>query len=187
MRDNYDRNLLSEIKAKKQNSHESVCIFITSMEGLFNRLNQVPSEKEVVDVIRENLLPDYVKALALHELSTISELTKLGKKLENSFLVCAEYKGLSSGKKLMEPDLSMPGFSGHVNTMNSALTCFKCHKPGHKAVACPSVRKLFCYGCGLKDVTRRNCPKCSKNGPKPDRRECKTTIKERAQPSSSQT
>lgn len=46
-----------------------------------------------------------------------------------------------------------------MNTMNSALTCFKCHKPGHKAaaVACPSVRKLFCYDCGLKDVTRRNC------------------------------
>ncbi|KAH1015616.1 hypothetical protein HUJ05_013307 [Dendroctonus ponderosae] len=72
LRDHYDRNLLEEIKSKKQDSKEPVAMFISSMEGLFNRLIVAPSEKDIVEIIQENLLPDYVKALALQDISSIA-------------------------------------------------------------------------------------------------------------------
>lgn len=163
LRHNYDKNLLDEIKCRKQDPKESVSVFISSIEGLFYRLNTVPREKDIVDIIRENVLPDYVRALALHDIETISDLTNLCKKLENSIQVTSSYKPSFRGR-YMEPDLSRPGFSAHSNVNAiSTLKCWNCLSLGHKYNECSEQRNKFCYGCGLKNTTKYQCPHCSKN------------------------
>lgn len=38
--------------------------------------------------------------------------------------------------------------------------CWNCGRLHHYA-ACPFPRQEFCYGCGIRGVTLRNCPRCS--------------------------
>ncbi|KAL3276280.1 hypothetical protein HHI36_024029 [Cryptolaemus montrouzieri] len=52
------------------------------MEAQSNRLTSSISHQEIVDIIRSNLLPDYVKVLVLHDISTIPDLTSLCKELK---------------------------------------------------------------------------------------------------------
>ncbi|KAL3269087.1 hypothetical protein HHI36_008170 [Cryptolaemus montrouzieri] len=77
LHDNYDHVLFNEINSKKQSVREPVSIFISSQEAQFNRLNSPPSENEMVHIICANFLPDYIKALVLEDIYSISELTSL--------------------------------------------------------------------------------------------------------------
>ncbi|KAK9679313.1 hypothetical protein QE152_g40126 [Popillia japonica] len=86
---NYDDDLLEEINHRTQGHDEKSALFICAMEGLYNRLSKKPDEQTIVNRIRRNLLPQYVAQLALHEINTISELTRLTKKITKAvvFLV----------------------------------------------------------------------------------------------------
>nr|CAH7739559.1 unnamed protein product [Callosobruchus chinensis] len=75
---------MQEINNRTQGSEERVSLYICAMEGLFNRLPEKPDEKTIVNKIRRNLLPFYVAQLALHDINTVSELTTLCKRLEES-------------------------------------------------------------------------------------------------------
>lgn len=39
--------------------------------------------------------------------------------------------------------------------------CWNCDDLGHTYVDCAAVRRIFCYGCGAKNVVRPQCHKCS--------------------------
>lgn len=80
----YNDDLEREINSRTQGQHERVSLFISSMEGLFNRLSNKPDEETMVNRIRRNLRPFYISNLALQKPKTIAELTDLCKKLEES-------------------------------------------------------------------------------------------------------
>lgn len=45
------------------------------------------------------------------------------------------------------------------------LSCWNCDVQGHRHSECPnSVKRVFCYRCGKRDVTVRNCPRCRRKG-----------------------
>ncbi|XP_072395302.1 uncharacterized protein [Diabrotica undecimpunctata] len=71
----YERNLWEQIRSTRQSFREPVSTFISNFEALFFRLPSVVSEKDKVSEIRRGLLPDYIKALALHDIDTVSDLT----------------------------------------------------------------------------------------------------------------
>ncbi|KAL3279558.1 hypothetical protein HHI36_017065 [Cryptolaemus montrouzieri] len=62
------------------------------MEAQFNRLTRSIPQQEIVDIIRNNLLPDYMKALVLHDISTIPELTSLCERIEDSLQPHRDYR-----------------------------------------------------------------------------------------------
>lgn len=165
---NYDEDLLEEINHRTQGHDEKSTLYICAMEGLFNRLSKKPDEQTIVNRIRRNLLPQYVSQLALHEIKTISELTSLVKRLEESHTWSMRYKPPVMRKnQLLEPDLSFyPNTSFRFTSRNVStlsLHCWNCSKPGHMYQNCPSPRQLFCYGCGAKNIVKSKCQKCSKN------------------------
>lgn len=48
------------------------------------------------------------------------------------------------------------------------LICWNCDDIGHSFMDCSSTdRKIFCYGCGAKNVYKPTCKKCSAGNPKP--------------------
>ncbi|KAL3281651.1 hypothetical protein HHI36_004857 [Cryptolaemus montrouzieri] len=62
------------------------------MEAQFNTLTRSIPQQEIVDIILNKLLPDYVKALVLHDISTIPELTSLCKRIEDSLQLHKDYR-----------------------------------------------------------------------------------------------
>lgn len=173
----YEQDLLREIDQRTQGSNERVVFFITSMESLFNRLQSKPSEQFIVDKIRQNLIPSYINRLALYSPTTVSELTQLCRRLEESDDWSNRYKPPSSRtSNLLEPDLSIPfsnlsiSHSKHVSSKpfgkilgSAAIECWNCHSSGHSFNDCPSTRKIFCFGCGSPNTTKLKCTRC---GPK---------------------
>lgn len=50
----------------------------------------------------------------------------------------------------------------------SKVQCWNCKQFGHICRNCPStIRRLFCFKCGLDDVTSPMCPRCQGNGRNP--------------------
>lgn len=186
----YDEDLLREINSRTQDSNEKVALFISSMEGLFNRLSKVPDELTRVNKIRRNLLPFFISNLALQEPKTVTELTDLCKKLEESRIWSERYRPPphpSSG--LLEPDLSNTLFQAatykggsqseryennnfskkyqnnfsNKNVNASALSssvCWNCDRPGHLYSRCFKKRMIFCFGCGKKNIVKSKCDVC---------------------------
>lgn len=150
---NYDSVLLDEIKSRKQAHGEPVSIFISSMEALFNRLNKGLAEPEIVNIVRNNLLPDFVRALVLHDIKTIPELSTLCKKVEDA--LCLNIRSSIPREKKYYPSVS--------EIRDTVVICWNCDKPNHKYSQCTRKKNLFCYGCGRKGVTKFSCNSCSKN------------------------
>lgn len=170
----YDEDLRREIDNRTQGVNEGITIYMSSMEALFNRLKVQPPEQEKVNIIRRNLSPVYISHLSLHEIKTISELTGLCKKLEESLEWSERYRPPPSRKSfLLEPDLSCssqePRNPNHRKYNNSnreisalnTVRCWNCSKIGHAYSRCPSPRTTFCFGCGRKGMIKTKCPRCS--------------------------
>lgn len=81
-----DDELWEAIKQRRQHKEERVTVYIAHMENLFSRLSRPPHEFTRVKHIRQNLLIEYYKQLALLEIETVRELKELAKKLEDSNL-----------------------------------------------------------------------------------------------------
>lgn len=146
----HDEIKLNEIKSRKQLLKESITMFITDMESQFNRLNSPPSEKEIVGIIKNNLLPDYAKALVLQDVDTISDLTSLCKRVEDVF-------------SLNVPLVPKKEFRTYAVSISSNMKCWNCNMTGHVFANCQRPMKRFCYVCGKVNFTKNTCPNCSKN------------------------
>lgn len=151
---NYDQVLLDEIKARKQRQSEPVNIFISTLESMFYRLTRTPSEDEIVNIIRGNLLPSYVNALVLQDIDTISDLVRLCKRIEDTLSL-----KVSSSRHVEKVCTVSDSFASCA----VSVTCWNCGQSGHRYNTCHKDKTLFCFGCGLKDTVKSKCPKCSKN------------------------
>lgn len=81
----YEREKIMEmIKKRLQRNDENVVKYFVLMEDLFLRLPCVPSEAERVKIIRNNLLPRYVNALALHTFDFVEDLKESCRALEQA-------------------------------------------------------------------------------------------------------
>lgn len=185
----YEANLLDDIRKRTQGPDEKLVLFVSKMQGMFRKLARPPSEEEQVHLIRRNLLPYIHTALALQKVSTVDELLKIGRVVEESHWRAKQYCPPSSGSTMQEPSLeyrqvripkpqthrthfvhasgiqdpaqqNIHPATGNQNQRQGLVCCWGCKKPGHILSACPDIS---CFRCGLKGYTIRTCPTCSKN------------------------
>lgn len=177
----YDDKLWEEIKQRRQGREEPVAIFIAVMETLFSRLTKPPAEVTRVKHITRNLLPHYVKHLALSEIKTVAELGTLCKKLEEACTFTNKFQPCSKPLlNVIEPELAYiqnPSTStSHSVSDNVQLksrkhnlqrkfvtrekqnvTCWNCNQPNHTYSHCTQKRTIFCYRCGKPNTTVAKC------------------------------
>nr|XP_023025486.1 uncharacterized protein LOC111513503 [Leptinotarsa decemlineata] len=103
----YEYSLWDEIRRRTQGSQEKVLNFIIAMENLFRKLDHPPDEQARVSLIRRNLLPYLQTQLALQQMSTISDLTRLCRMIEETEMRTQKFvPPPTSYRNLLEPELA---------------------------------------------------------------------------------
>lgn len=97
----FDDEIWSQIKNRKQSKTEPVVIFIACMENLFSRLSKEPSQQTKIKFMKLSLQDEYRKRLALNEIDSVATLSNLCKKLEEADI------------------LSIPSTSSSMTSLNS--------------------------------------------------------------------
>jgi hypothetical protein len=81
----YDERLLDEIKSRYQTRDESPAIYVALMNNVFTRLSKTPPEIDRLKIIRRNLCPHYISALALENITSIDRLIELCQKIDDAY------------------------------------------------------------------------------------------------------
>lgn len=76
--------LLEFIRNKRQQPREPIIKFFAEMEDLFTRLQTIVPEMTRVKIIRNNLLPKYIRALTLFDFDNVDELNSFCRRIEQS-------------------------------------------------------------------------------------------------------
>lgn len=58
----------------------------------------------------------------------------------------------------------IPSFNiNAISSSDKIVRCWNCEEEGHFWDMCLKERKIFCYGCGLRNVYKPQCLKCANN------------------------
>lgn len=149
-----DFDIWEKIRSYKQGFSEKCTVYIATMENMFSRLQNLPAESVRLEYILYNLHTFYLERLALVDITSIAQLSGFCKKLEDM-----KHRMFTSTQKISRVSGHQPSTSGLC-----AITCWNCKNEGHLYYNCEAPRKIFCFGCGLENVRKGACPKCtSKN------------------------
>lgn len=167
----YELDLQNEIRNRTQGVNENVIVFIVAIESLYNRLDQKPTEKEIVRQIIRNLNHFFSQHLALREITSLSSLKETCRQIQELKVKIEKYKPPPQKRSgLLEPDLAclsldeLPVVS-RVTAISESRSkrrnCWNCHSEFHTYATCTAPRNTFCYGCGKPGVYKPSCSKCS--------------------------
>lgn len=145
-----DFTIWDKIRSYKQSVNQKSSIFIATMEALFARLHTVPSESVRLDQIMYNLHPYFSERLALHNVTSIAQLSELCRKLEDT-----KAKIVSSNPRNNYLHLTELPTKSYKR-----IKCWNCDQFDHTFLNCSQPKKLFCHYCGMKNVIIKNCPRC---------------------------
>jgi hypothetical protein len=177
----YEFALWEEIRRRTQGSQERVISYIAVMENMFKKLTTPPSEGQRVELIKRNMLPYLQTGLSLTLITSIHELCSLAKAIEATEVRVRQFCPPPTNPRLLvEPDLAyrkptnpilaspvVATPSSNVVQHNPSGVCWNCGDAGHKFKKCSQAKKIFCYRCGLQNVTSHNCSRCPKNARAP--------------------
>lgn len=101
----YTERLWEQIKTRTQGEKESITIYVAYMTNLFNRCSASINEAMKLKILRKNILPFYQTQLGLVDISTVDELIKLCKRIEDSRVNVLNFVPPTVDKHSVEPDL----------------------------------------------------------------------------------
>jgi hypothetical protein len=158
----YDRRLLKEIRNRTQGPNENISTYISIMYNYFSRLTRTLTEQEMFDIVSINVRPEYAVPLAMYSVSTLKELKRVCRVLEdswqraNSFVEPPKPSSNSLAADLCCKAVSRPRVEANV----TQRFCPRCQTDAHGWRECPS-KRIVCFKCGTPDVTVLTCPSCS--------------------------
>lgn len=174
---NRDRITREEMKARKHRPNELFSAYLTDMESLAQRLNYKMSDRELFNMVVENMKVSYQRRLALVPIESIEHLAQL----------CYKFDALEgnlyqpgSGQKPTIHQIDAEGvidgvedeqFTGEVCAIhgrfkklaesagdNSRSMCWNCRQAGHMWRECDQKKVYFCHICGHAGTTAFKCP-----------------------------
>lgn len=177
LHDDIDDDLWEHIKKRKQKKHESTVVFIAHLEALFSRLSRPPAEISKVKHIRKNLLPEFISRLALIDINTVSELSELCRKLEESDYIKDksrprdEVAGIDSAgnsqrnfkvtrsnhKNNFNKNFKNNSYSSNQSGSNQNATFNKNHNLNKNSKEVKTKTSVVCWNCKLPNHTYLDC------------------------------
>ena len=166
-----DTDVREQIRDRKQNFNESFDDFYSDILQICDRLRTTIPDYELVEILRRNLRPHIRKELFYLRINSMSELRQLVLRRE------ALSKELDQNNRLPPPRRQVHELeSDHVDVeivenqsdqvcefreKKNLNPCYNCKEIGHIYKDCLAPKTIFCYGCGLSNVYKPQCPKCN--------------------------
>lgn len=179
----YQEELLAEIRARTQGTDESVLIYISVMQNMFNRLPNRITESEKVLIIQKNLSPYYQRAICRDVFVSVSDMMNVLRIVERTKINCEGFEQPKMTVNVLEPDLAYRGVANRAEEADARVgeiaeirsvqgqgpvqvvkRCWNCRESGHLFRQCTMPKqRLFCYRCGKFGITSKECS-CEGNG-----------------------
>jgi hypothetical protein len=170
----YQEELLAEIRARTQGRDETVLIYVSIMQNMFNRLPSKLAETEKICILLRNIQPYYQRAVCRDEFNSVSDLINVLRIVERTKINCDRFEEPKAVRNPLEPDLA------HKTNNNSgefreamvmeevaqlqgkptviSKRCWNCREGGHLFRDCKMPKqRLFCYRCGRFGTTAKDC------------------------------
>lgn len=164
-----DFELLEDIRGRKQKPTENIDEYLDVISAMSDRLRTSIPDQDLCQIIIHNLRNEIRHELLHLKIVTVFDLRREVRKHEKFMF---ELRRSSKGRLaelFKEDDDKLPQamLEPNVCAIKSELRCWNCDKPNHTFFDCMETRRLFCYGCGMKDVYKPTCPNCSKKTDRP--------------------
>lgn len=174
----YQEDLIAEIKARTQGKDESITIYMSILQNMFNRLPSPITEQEKISIILRNIQPYYQKSICRDVFFHVSEIVDVLRIVERTKINCDRFEEPRVQRLNLEPDLAYKNNSCSLtnktinevsakieidnvtsNTQKAVPSrCWNCREVGHLFRSCKVPKqRLFCYKCGRFGVTSKDC------------------------------
>lgn len=193
-------DIREELRSRKQKPSENFEVFYDAITEIVERLPSPIEEHDLVEIVTRNLRPEIRHELLYVRITSIAELRKVCQMRENLFSdenfrknqfsrnsqnvtpfrrvnaldstdCCIE--ALDNGE-LDNEDNIFPSVNA-ISKPEKTFICWNCDGEGHRWDMCLKERRIFCYGCGLKDIYKPQCPTCLRNSENQQRGSFKNT------------
>lgn len=173
-----DFNIIHDLDRRYQQKNESFSEYLANMLLLFSYMSDPPSAQHQLYYIRKNMSPSYAMAIASQSFDTIEQLSEICKRMDDTrnmlqrrgesnpaSVVPDKSKTLNKNNPFIY-ELDETEDEIHAIENNSRLVkCWDCLETGHSFRACTNPQgRRFCFICGRREFTSRNCPQCSRAG-----------------------
>jgi len=158
----YEEALWREIRNRKQGPGEKISTYIHGMLSLIGRLRENVSEERRLELVLQNLSPEFALHFRMARPRTIQDLHVLGRELERGVTCIEDYRVSKpvSYKNAVEKDCIYDQRKARADfheVKSSRLECYNCGGRDHLYRNCPEPIRLKCFDCGKKGVTRKDC------------------------------
>lgn len=179
---------MRDLEERKQKPGESLDAFFQAVRKLRAKLRTPLPEYEMLRIIKRNLRTNIAQIVYPMNIYTVEQLRDVCKEVERNFLRRDNFTNIPQARtnQVRRPYVNeisqspeKEEYTGTVEEIqyrkgkymanptrigNHKLVCWNCKEPGHPFMECESKqRNLFCYRCGLEDVTCKDCSRCAEN------------------------
>ena len=161
-----DWDIKEELKSLKQKPTDCFEFFYDKFCSVADRLSVPLEEQEMIEILSRNLRTEIRHELLYVPIMSLAHLRKLCQMREN--LLKEECfrrnqnpyrRNIAAVDELAENVENLVEGESSVDAIH-ILKCWNCDEEGHRWDDCLKDRKIFCYGCGAKEIYKPNCSYC---------------------------
>jgi len=169
-----DVDIREAIRDRKQKEKENFDSFHDAIMQMMDGLEVPLEEFTVVDILKRNLRPEIRHELlnvTIHSVDRLREICRRRESFLDEVRKNQGYQKVVPFRRQVAELVEEEDLDGRVMFSDDdefevgalALICWNCHKEGHRHQDCREKKRIFCWGCGAKNILKTHCARCQKN------------------------